>query len=349
MTFEKPTRRSPMPLRLIASLLVVLLTLAACGGGDEAAPTATPVPRAPVPTFTPTPPGQPTADPLAGLVTGDAAPEAGAPAEAATPADPEPAPTEDATEEAPAEPTATPAPQVASLTVTTDNVNVRRGPSTAFGIVGQANIGMNFEILGRNQAGDWFNFCCVNGEEGWIFADLVTVENGDLVAVAQNIPAPPAPTATPVPPPTNTPAPAAPPPAANPCAGIGGDGCKFRVTGGPTSAPNGGGELKLQFLFIHSGVDGGQPQGSYFVALEKDGQRLPIADSVRSIALNANQGALGRYNYEFKLGRDRLPGNNVAGNYTGWVLDGNGERDSQNFSFSLGEGQGEVWIQFDQG
>ena len=75
---------------------------------------------------------------------------------------------------------------------------------------------------------------------------------------------------------------------------IGGDGCKWRVTGGPGTADNGGSELKLQLLFIHSGVDGGQPQGSYFVVMEKGGQRLPIPDSVRSVALSDPQWGLER-------------------------------------------------------
>ena len=43
------------------------------------------------------------------------------------------------------------------------------------------------------------------------------------------------------------------------------------------------------------------------------------------------------------------PGNTVAGNYVIWVLDGNRVRDSQNFSFTVPDGQGEVWIEFDQG
>lgn len=339
MNLPKRTEQSAFGRRVVilALLTILVVGLTACGG-DEATPTPTLMPRTPVPTFTPTPEGQAPApaDPLAPAVV-EAAP---------APAVVEVAP---ADTPVPEEPTATPVPQTAKLTVSGDNINVRRGPGTGFGIVGQVSQGMSFDVLGRNGAGDWYQFCCVNGEQGWIFGTLVTVDNPDLVAVAQDIPAPPpVPTAAPAPP-TNTPAPAAPPAAADPCANIGGDGCKFRVTGGPTAANNGGGELKLQFLFIHSGVDGGQPQGSYFVILEKDGQRLPIADSVRSIALNANQGSLGRYNYEFKVGLGSLPGNNVAGNYTGWVLDGNGERDSQNFSFTLGEGQGEVWIQFDQG
>jgi hypothetical protein len=143
--------------------------------------------------------------------------------------------------------------------------------------------------------------------------------------------------------------PTAPPPAAaDPCAGIGGDGCKWRVTGGPSFGDNGGQELKLQLMFLHRGIEGGQPQGSYFVVLEKDGQRLPIPDSVRSVAGAANQGALGEYNYEYALGADKLPGATVAGNYTLWVLDGNGERDSRNVTFSAPGNSGLIWIEFDQ-
>jgi len=149
-------------------------------------------------------------------------------------------------------------------------------------------------------------------------------------------------------PPAQPKAPPAPPPAADPCAGIGGDGCKWRVTGGPSFGANGGQEIKLQLLFIHSGIDGGQPQGSYFVVLQKDGQNLKVPDSVRSIMGAASQGSLGKFNYEYAIGLDRLPGNSVAGNYTLWVLDGNGERDSRNITFSVPANQGQIWIQFDQ-
>jgi hypothetical protein len=145
--------------------------------------------------------------------------------------------------------------------------------------------------------------------------------------------------------------PTAPPPApvaSDPCANIGGDGCKWHVTGGPSFGENGGQELKLQFAFVHSGIDGGQPQGSYFIVLEKDGQKLPISDSVRSVTGSPSQGSLGKYNYEYTLSLDKLPGNNVAGNYTLWVLDGNGERDSRNVTFSVPPNNGLIWIKFDQ-
>jgi hypothetical protein len=134
----------------------------------------------------------------------------------------------------------------------------------------------------------------------------------------------------------------------DPCANIGGDGCKFRLTGGPRFGANAGEELKLQLFFIDSGVDGGQPQGSYYLALKKDGQLLPISDSIRSVALLRIEGLLGPYNYEYTLSLTDLPDGQVGGAYVGWVLDGNGERDSQNFSFSIPFDQGHVWLQLDQ-
>ena len=158
-------------------------------------------------------------------------------------------------------------------------------------------------------------------------------------------PAPVQPTATPRPPapPTNTP----PPPVADECAGIGGDGCKFKVRAGPSFSANGGQELRLTFAFVHSGRND-EPQGSYFVWLEKEGVgKLPVSDATRSVPGSANQGPNGPFNYDYKLGLDPL-GGTVAGCYFGWVLDGNGERDSRNFRFCVPEGQGEVWIKFDQ-
>ncbi|MBE2232649.1 MAG: SH3 domain-containing protein, partial [Anaerolinea sp.] len=102
-------------------------------------------------------------------------------------------------------------------------VNVRSGPGTAYGEAGQVATGTEMEIISSNAAGDWYEVCCVNGQNVWIVARLVEV-TGDpaLIQVAQNIPAPPtatvAPTRPPVvvqPPapaqPTQPPAPVAPP------------------------------------------------------------------------------------------------------------------------------------------
>lgn len=335
-----------------------LLFTSGCGfsfgfAGPEATPTAAPAgeARALVPTFTPTSVEPPTATP---------APPT------ATPPPPTAAPitvTQSTTVTQPitatqavtvVQPTATAAPK-AQLIVNNQTINVRNGPGTAYGLVGSAEANQTFDIVAKNQAGDWWQICCVNGQQGWVFGQLVRVENAEAVPVAANIPAPAvavAPTAAPAPvaaAPTPTPQPQAPPPAADPCANIGGDGCKFKLRDGPKFAPNGGTEIKLQLLFVHSGVEGGQPQGSYFVVMLKDGVKLPISDSVRSIAKSSNQGTLGPYNYEYKIGLNNIPGNTVAGNYVMYVLDGNGERDSRDISFTIPEGQGEVWVKWDQG
>lgn len=327
-----------------------LALLSGCGfffGAGSPAPTPTPAAaRMLVPTFTPTPvteaptptPKAPEAAPTLAVVL-----EVGSTAPALS--------TEEASPPS-AEPTATPSPR---LRVKEVAVNVRLGPGTNYGLAGVAEQGQEFAIVGANPDRTWWLICCVNGKEVWIFGELTEREDDAFAQVIEDIPAPPqqvaqAPAQQPAAPvePSPTPAPQ-PPPADDPCATIGGDGCKFRLRNGPSFAPNGGSELKLQLHFIHSGVDGGQPQGSYFIWLEKEGIKLPVSDGVRSIALQSQQGTLGRFNYEYKIGLGDLPGNTVAGTYTIWVLDGNGERDSQTYTFTVPEGQGEVWMEFDQG
>lgn len=341
-------------LRLVL-LLVAMMAAGGCGLLIGTGPEATPTPvevRQLVPTFTPTP-----IDAATPIPTETVAPPPPTEAPATTVVEEEAADEAAAEEVAAAEPTATPAPQ-AQLTITQAQVNVRLGPGTEYGLAGEATQGQSFEIIGKNQQGDWWQVCCVNGQQVWVFAQLATAANADAVPVVTDLPARPvaqAPTLAPPPQPQEQPTPtpepqveAPPPPAADPCANIGGDGCKFRVTGGPAFAPNGGTELKLQFMFKHSG-DGNRPQGSYFVALFKDGQKLPISDGIRSQVDVRQKGMLGEYNYEYKVGLNNIPGNNVAGNYVLYVLDGNGERDSQDVGFTVPDGQGEVWIEFDQG
>lgn len=342
-----------LPIRVLWTAAVftsALVILSGCGlflGAREPEPTPTPAAaRSLVPTFTPTP------------ITEAPTPTPEAPEVAPTPLialDVESASSNLSAEEASsqsAELAAIPSPR---LTIKEVGVNVRLGPGTSYGLAGVAEQGQEFTIVGVNPDRTWWLICCVNGKEVWIFGELTERENDAAVSVVEDIPAPPqqvaqAPAQQPAvasePSPTPTPQPS---PADDPCANIGGDGCKFRLRNGPSFALNGGTELKLQLHFIHSGVEGGQPQGSYFVWLEKDGTRLPVSDGVRSIALQSQQGTLGKFNYEYTIGLGDIPGNNVAGVYTIWVLDGNGERDSQSYTFTVPEGQGEVWMEFDQG
>jgi hypothetical protein len=134
-----------------------------------------------------------------------------------------------------------------SLKVETDIINVRSGPGTDYGLVGSANLGESFAIVGRNADGSWYQICCVNGQQGWVSADFTDENNEELAPLVEAPTAPQpvaaAPTTAPAAQPTAapaepaaTPAPAAPPPAADACAGIGGDGCKFKLRGGPSFA-----------------------------------------------------------------------------------------------------------------
>ncbi len=82
------------------------------------------------------------------------------------------------------------------FTVARDVVNVRQGPGTNFSIIGTVNAGTQFDISGKNPAGDWLQFCCLNGKRGWIYAPLTQVENPQLIPTLE--PATLAATATPV-------------------------------------------------------------------------------------------------------------------------------------------------------
>ncbi|MEZ4621743.1 MAG: SH3 domain-containing protein [Caldilineaceae bacterium] len=176
---------------------VMVLSLTGCLG--ILAPEAEPLEptRTPIPTFTPT-----EVVPTLDIAATDAAQAAAA----ATVQAAAPTATE-AVEVTPVveEPTATPTPEAAMAAVT-QGMNVRGGPGTNYPILGAAQAGDRFPIKGKSPDNGWWQVD-FNGQDGWLFGQLVTAENTDGVAVAQNIPAPPPPTATPVPAPTQPPAP----------------------------------------------------------------------------------------------------------------------------------------------
>ena len=104
-----------------------------------------------------------------------------------------------------------------------------------------ANLGERFEIKGRNADASWYLICCVNGQQGWVSSQLTDEDNEELAPLVEapavptpapvaQAPAEEAPAAAPAEP-AAEPEAAAPAPAADACAGIGGDGCKFKLTG----------------------------------------------------------------------------------------------------------------------
>ena len=93
-------------------------------------------------------------------------------------------------------PTNTPTPSYPEAVVLTETLNLRAGPGTVYGIVGQVLTGQRFRISGRNEAGDWLKICCPAGEnrESWISADFAQSNlPASSLPVAQ---APPTPTPT---------------------------------------------------------------------------------------------------------------------------------------------------------
>ena len=180
------------PRRVLAwsALAVVLIGLTGCsllfGGGSAEEPTPVAEDRVLVPTFTPTPevPATATPEPVSEPAEVVVAPASNAPAGESPAESPTAAPVTEPTIEAP---TATPIPK---LVVSAPSANARNGPGTEYGLAGAVTQNQAFDAIGKNAEGTWWQFCCVNGQQAWIFGELVNVENGDSVQVAQNIPAP---------------------------------------------------------------------------------------------------------------------------------------------------------------
>ena len=119
----------------------------------------------------------------------------------------------------PVPPTATPHPPTATHTSTVtptpvpaarinQAMNIRSGPGTNYAVVDAAVAGNEYQVVGKNRTGDWWQIVLGEGRSrtfGWVYAPLTTSINTGGVKIAHNIPTPP-PTSTPVPP-TNTPVP----------------------------------------------------------------------------------------------------------------------------------------------
>ena len=94
-------------------------------------------------------------------------------------------------------PTVSPTPSNPFVTITR-NMNVRRGPSTEYAIVGVASIGEEFEITGKNATGNWWRIE-YEGQNAWIYAPYVTATNADRIRAVPTPAQPPTPTPPPVP------------------------------------------------------------------------------------------------------------------------------------------------------
>lgn len=114
--------------------------------------------------------------------------------------------------------------------------NVRTGPGISYGtIAGGAGAGTVLKLIGRNDTGSWYNITLPSGEEGWILAELVSVNAGFNTSGLPVVAAPPPTTASGTP---ASGAAAAPPVAPPPVAAVGNVGT-FELGGQAAGMPAG--------------------------------------------------------------------------------------------------------------
>lgn len=70
-------------------------------------------------------------------------------------------------------------------------VNLRAGPSTNYGVLGQVPAGTTMTILGRNPVGDWYHVRLPSGNTGWLFAELLRRNHGVITDIYTATPLPP--------------------------------------------------------------------------------------------------------------------------------------------------------------
>ena len=93
-------------------------------------------------------------------------------------------------------PTATAVP-TPFFTVNTDWINVRKGPRPEYSIIDAIPRDEQHNIRGRNPTGTWLEFCCVDGQRGWIYAPYLIVNvDGTVIPKVRATPTD-RPTATP--------------------------------------------------------------------------------------------------------------------------------------------------------
>jgi uncharacterized protein YgiM (DUF1202 family) len=87
-------------------------------------------------------------------------------------------------------PTPTPTPIPTGL-VSVEVLNLRTGPDTTYGVVGQLKKNDRLELLARNEVGTWLRVRAEGGREGWVFAEYIyTTVNIVTLQVATEVPPP---------------------------------------------------------------------------------------------------------------------------------------------------------------
>ncbi len=78
----------------------------------------------------------------------------------------------------------------AGYALTQGQVNLRAAPSTDAAILLQVPSGERLTVLGRNTAGDWYHVRLSSGLTGWMFAELLGGQVGEITNIYEQTPAP---------------------------------------------------------------------------------------------------------------------------------------------------------------
>lgn len=200
-------------------------------------------------------------------------------------------------------------------------MNLRSGPGTNFGRVGQVGRGQKLPITGRNQNSSWFQITTPDGKSAWVINDdRWTRSLGDtsVVPVAQNIPTPPPtprPQPTSKPAPTNTPVPS----------------FAFQASG-PISSPT-----SNSFLNIFGAVQdqGGAWLAGYQLKATRNGGDAGLSEPSRpgySDASNPGAGDNQHQNMKYEYS------DQSAADWEVWLVDGGGTQVSNSIRFSTNPG-----------
>lgn len=242
------------------SSLLLLCSLALFGCTSAATPEAYQPIRSPYPTFTPTPVAVAQENPGG---SENAPPTATNPpvvtvAATVAPATDTPAPPPTATAAAP------------RLVVNAPLANVRTGPGIDYTVLTMVERGQEYDIVGKNAAGDWWRFCCVDGQPAWIVSELVDIDGAtDGVPVAEEVAqAAPVPAATQPPAAPATTAPTATTAAETPTPAAPEFGFEL-VSVEQFSEP----KFVRIFLYVY---DGEQALAGYTLRIKKDGADVPV-------------------------------------------------------------------------
>lgn len=93
-----------------------------------------------------------------------------------------------------------------AATISSGSINLRSGPGTNYDVAGGGTQGQKLVVEGRNEAGDWYEACCVEGQDVWVASFLVDLAgDASSLPVVQNIPSTPMPAPTSIPVATPTP------------------------------------------------------------------------------------------------------------------------------------------------